>query len=53
MATINISVKYRPIRIGFLVRDGEVKDVIRAAEIITLLWGGIYNPTAVRLTASS
>jgi hypothetical protein len=42
MATTNITVKHRCI--GFLVRPGELKDVERAAEICTLLWGGIRNP---------
>src|SRR5215470_14432618 len=44
MATTNITVKHRPNRIGFLVRPGELKDIERAAEICTLLWGGIRNP---------
>lgn len=44
MATTTLSVKYRPIKIGFLVRDGSVKDLVKAAGINTLLWGGIHNP---------
>ncbi len=44
MASVNLSVKYRPIRIGFLVRDGSIDDLVKAAGINTLLWGGIYNP---------
>jgi hypothetical protein len=44
MATTNITVKHRLNRIGFLVRPGELKDVERAAEICTLLWGGVRNP---------
>jgi len=44
MATTTLSVKYRPARIGFLVRDGNIEDLVKAAGINTLLWGGIYNP---------
>ncbi|WP_448590307.1 hypothetical protein, partial [Thermodesulfobium sp.] len=44
MASINLSIKYRPVRIGFLVRDGSIDDLVKAAGINTLLWGGIYNP---------
>jgi len=44
MASINLSIKYRPVRIGFLVRDGSTDDLVKAAGINTLLWGGIYNP---------
>ncbi len=44
MASINLSIKYRPVRTGFLVRDGSIDDLVKAAGINTLLWGGIYNP---------
>lgn len=44
MASVNLTIKYRPIRIGFLVRDGSIEDLVKAAGINTLLWGGIYNP---------
>jgi hypothetical protein len=44
MATTSLSIKYRPIKIGFLVRDGSVEDLVKAAGINTLLWGGIHNP---------
>lgn len=44
MATTVMSVKYRPIKVGFLVRDKNVEDLVKAAGINTLLWGGIYNP---------
>lgn len=43
MATTQIGIKYKPIRIGFLVRENEIPDVVKVAEINTLLWGGIYN----------
>lgn len=44
MATTTLSVRYRPVRIGFLVEDGNINDLIEVAGINTLLWGGIYNP---------
>ncbi len=44
MATSSISTKYRPVRIGFLIRDGEIEEIIKSVEINTILWGGIYNP---------
>lgn len=43
MATTTLSVKYRPIKIGFLVRDGNIEDLVKATGINTLLWGGIHN----------
>ena len=44
MSTTSLSIKYRPIKIGFLVRDGSIEDLVKAAGINTLLWGGVYNP---------
>lgn len=44
MAFVNLSIKYRPVRIGFLVRDGSIDDLVKTAGINTLVWGGIYNP---------
>jgi len=44
MASINLSIKYRPARIGFLVRDGSIEDLVKSTGINTLLWGGIFNP---------
>lgn len=44
MRSTNVSVQYRPVRIGFLVRQGSVEDIVKAAGLNTLLWGGICNP---------
>jgi hypothetical protein len=44
MSTKNISIKFRPVRLGFLVRNGSLDDVVRAAGLNSLLCGGIYNP---------
>ena len=37
-------VRYSPVRIGFLVRNGRIDDLVRAAELNTIVWGGIFNP---------
>ncbi len=44
MAFSRASIKYKPLRVGFLVRDGNLEDLKKAAGINCLLWGGIYNP---------
>jgi hypothetical protein len=44
MNTENISIEYRPLRIGFCVRYDDVQDVVTAARLTTLLWGGMHNP---------
>jgi len=44
MAFFRASIKYRPLRVGFIVRAGHVADILKAAGINCLLWGGIHNP---------
>ncbi len=44
MPTTSVSIGYRPVRIGFLIRDSSIEDFVKCCEINTLLWGGIYNP---------
>lgn len=44
MTTKNISIKYKPIKIGFLVTEGKVDDLVTVAGINSLLFGGLYNP---------
>ncbi len=44
MAFCRASIKYKPLRVGFLVREGNLEDLRKAAGINCLLWGGIYNP---------
>src|SRR5215210_7101325 len=44
MPTSSVQVGYRPLRIGFLVRQGWLEDVVEAARLNTLIWGGIRNP---------
>ncbi len=43
-STLNLLIKYRPVRIGLLVRAGNLDDLTIAAGLNTLLAGGIYNP---------
>lgn len=44
MASLVLSAAHRSLRIGFLVRANEIRDVEQAASLNTGLWGGIYNP---------
>lgn len=44
MAVITLNVNYRPLRIGFCIRENNFDDIIKATGINTILWGGIYNP---------
>jgi hypothetical protein len=44
VATVDCTIRYRPVRGAFLVRDGNVDDVVKAAGLATLLWGGLYCP---------
>lgn len=44
MATINVSVGYRPVRIGWCVRQGNFDDFRRALRLTHTLWGGRFNP---------
>ena len=42
--TTSLVIKYRPARIGFLIRRGSRDDFLTAVRINTLLWGGKFNP---------
>lgn len=44
MPAINLSVQYRPVRIGLLIRNGNLADVEKAAALNSMLWGGFANP---------
>lgn len=44
MGTTSIHVTYRPLRIGFFIRQGDIEGLAKAAMINSLLWGGIFNP---------
>lgn len=44
MATLSIHTSYRPLRIGFLVEEGNVEHLLQSASLNTAIWGGVYNP---------
>lgn len=44
MSSLHLFVKYRPLRIGILVRDQSLPDLVEAARVNAILAGGIYNP---------
>lgn len=44
MAITNFAAKYRPVKIGFLVQQNNIAELLEVAKINTLLWGGIHNP---------
>ncbi|MCL5036545.1 MAG: hypothetical protein M1269_05430 [Chloroflexi bacterium] len=39
-----VNVKLRPIKLAFLVEPNDTASIMKAIEINTLLWGGMYNP---------
>ncbi len=44
MATQSVRLRYRPLRFGWCVRDGNLEDVRRVLRLTHTLWGGRYNP---------
>lgn len=44
MTTLNLHVTYRPLRIGWCIREGDIADLTRAVRLTHTLWGGRYNP---------
>lgn len=52
MATSNLGIRYRPVRIGLLARQGETDDLVRAASICSLLWGGTVGDAAIVATTA-
>jgi len=44
MSTLNICVKYRPVRIGWCVREGNWEDLRKVLRLTHTLWGGRFNP---------
>lgn len=44
METIDINMRLRPIRFGFLVRPSDAKNLREILQINTCLWGGLFNP---------
>jgi predicted Zn finger-like uncharacterized protein len=44
MSTLSVRIRYRPIRLGFCVRRGNIDDVRQALRLTHTLWGGRFNP---------
>jgi hypothetical protein len=44
MASGTVTIKVRPLRVGFLVDPADRPGLYRAIELSTFLWGGSYNP---------
>src|SRR5687768_8066532 len=44
MASLNATLRLRPVRIGFLVRPTNMSAVRTIMRYCTCLWGGMYNP---------
>ncbi len=44
MSTTSLTVRYRPLRIGFVIPRDDLHALATVAETNSLLWGGIYNP---------
>lgn len=43
-STLSIRVKYRPIKIGWCVRNGNFEEFEKVLHLTHTLWGGRYNP---------
>src|ERR1019366_7356079 len=44
MATLGVSIGYRPVRIGWCIRDGNLDDFRQVLRLTHTLWGGRFNP---------
>lgn len=44
MNTLSINVRYRPLRIGWCVLDGDLAAIRKAMRMSFAFWGGMYNP---------
>lgn len=44
MNTVSAYIQYRPIRIGFCIRENNFEDYRKALRLTHTLWGGRYNP---------
>ena len=44
MGPITIQVRYRPIRIGWCVKEGNLEEFRKALRLSHTLWGGRFNP---------
>jgi hypothetical protein len=44
MSVLGLQIRYRPVRIGWYVRYGNMVDVRRGLRLTDTFWGGRYNP---------
>ena len=44
MSTFSANIEYRPVKIGWCVRDNNLDDYKKALRLTHTLWGGRYNP---------
>jgi hypothetical protein len=44
MANLSVRVRYRPVRIGWCVRENNWEELRRALRYTNVLWGGKFNP---------
>jgi hypothetical protein len=47
MSTLVYQMKWRPLRVGWCVKNGDIDAVIRAFRLTHCLWGGRFNPIIV------
>jgi hypothetical protein len=44
MGPINLQVRYRPIRLGWCVKEGDLEEFRKALRLTHTFWGGRFNP---------
>ena len=44
MGPINLQVRYRPVRIGWCVKEGDIEEYRKALRLTHTFWGGRFNP---------
>lgn len=44
MGPIHLQVRYRPIRIGWCVKEGDLEELRKSLRLTHTLWGGRFNP---------
>jgi hypothetical protein len=44
MANLSLTLRYRPVRIGWCVRHGNWDDLRTALRVTHIFWGGKFNP---------
>ena len=47
METVRVDISYRPLRIGYAIKAGDMEAFRAAARFSFALWGGRFNPIIV------